>query len=201
MWTRGQVNELWRRSEAVHCLGAPMQRLDGDILLVYLSDHGAKHNWSRAKWLSDVAMLLVRQRVEPWEELFTLARRLDAVASLATAAFLVRSLYGIALAPELNEFVVRERRVPAIAEDAIVAMGMTQEELLATTREQWVLRKLRNQRLRRPALPLAEHLFKQLIHAEDLSRFVLPDSMIWMYYPLRPFFRLWRKFRPFSPSS
>lgn len=196
LWTRVQLEELWRRSEAAQCLGAPMRRLDSDMLLLYLSDHGAKHNWSRLKWLSDVAVLLARPRHRPWEELFDLARTLDATGALAAAASLVHSLYGLSLPPELSGFVRRDGQAQALAAGAMIAMRMTQEELFSATRSQSIMQRLRNQGLRRPALPLAEHVRNRWVHADDLSRFALPDSLLWLHYPLRPFFRFWRQCRP-----
>lgn len=193
LWSRAQVEELWRRSAEGQCLGAPMRLLFGDVLLLYLCDHGAKHHWSRVKWLSDVAMLLARPRVGPWTELFHLAHQLDAAAALAGAALLVRSLYGLVLPPELSEFVRREGRAPTLAAEAMVAMQMTQDELLQATRTQSIMQRLRNQVLRRPALPLVDHVRARWIHAEDLTRFALPDSLLWLYYLLRPVFRFWRR--------
>ncbi len=193
LWTRPQVEELWLRTEETTCLGVPMRRLDGDGLLLYLCDHGAKHKWSRLKWLSDVAMLLARPREQPWEELFAAAKRLDAAVSLAEASLLTQWLYGLKLPEELVTFVRRDSRAPVLAEKSIVAMRLTHEELQTATRREGIVRKFRSQLARRPALPIADYLRRTLIQAEDLARFALPDSLLWLYYPLRPVFWLWRQ--------
>lgn len=196
LWTRAQVEELWLRTEETQCLGARMRRLDGDTLLLYLCDHGAKHNWSRVKWLSDAAMLLARPRAGGWEDLFAEAQRLDAAVSLAEAALLTQWLYGLELPVALAEFVRRDGRAPALARESIVAMRLSHEELLTATRRESLAHKLRHQLARRPALPLVAHLRKGLVHTEDLIRFALPDSLLWLYYPLRPVFWMWRQCRP-----
>jgi hypothetical protein len=196
LWTRAQVEELWRRSEVLTCLGAPMRCPDSDMLLLYLCDHGAKHDWSRVKWLSDVAVLLARPRFRPWQELFDLARQMDVTGVLASSAFLVHSLYGLELPPELDAFVRRDGRVPEFVSGAMAAMRLSQEEVRNAALRQWIVPKLRKQVLRRPGLPLIEHLRKRLIHADDLCRFALPDGLLWLYYPLRPLFWIWRQLRP-----
>lgn len=196
LWTPAQVEDLWLRSEEVACLGATMRRLDSDMLLLYLCDHGAKHDWSRVKWLSDVAVLLARPRLRPWQELFDLARQIGVAGALASSAFLVHSLYGLELSPELDAFVRRDGRVPEFVSSAMAAMRLSQDELRIATRRQWIVPKLRKQYLRRPGLPLIEHLRKRLIHADDLCRFALPDGLLWLHYPLRPLFWMWRQYRP-----
>jgi hypothetical protein len=201
LWTATQVETLWRRSEEAECLGAPVRRLDADMLLLYLCDHGAKHNWARVKWLSDVAMLLARRRERPWEELFALAGELDTAVSLGAAVLLAGEMYGLEVGEALREFAGRDRYSRVVAGESIAAMGMTEEELAGSGRRQGVGDKLRNQILRRPALPLTKHLRARLLHAEDLARFALPDSLLWMHYPLRPFFRFWRQCRPMPGSA
>ena len=80
------MDALWRLSHHAERLGAPLRSLAGDPLLLYLCDHGTRHDWSRVKWLSDVAMLLAHPRQVPWNDLFALARDLDASVPLAVAA-------------------------------------------------------------------------------------------------------------------
>ena len=127
-----------------------------------------------------------------------MAAKMDVTGALAASAFLVHSLYGLELSPELDDFVRRDDRAKALASGAMAALRMTQEELRTATRRQWFVPKLRNQILRRPALPVAEHLRKRLLHADDLRRFALPDRLLWLHYPLRPIFWLWRQCRPLS---
>ncbi len=193
LWTGEQLELLWRRSEAGECLGVPMRRLDGDALLVYLCDHGTKHNWSRVKWLSDVAMLLARGRERPWAELFALAGEMGAGVALAGAALLAEQVYGLALGVELGAFARGCEGGGAVAGEGMAAMCLTEAELRAVERGQWLPRKLRQQMRRRPGVPLVDHLRARLLHAEDLARFALPDSLLWLHYPLRPVFWLWRR--------
>jgi len=113
--------------------------------------------------------------------------------ALAGAALLAERLYGLALGAELGEFARACDGGGAVAREGVATMGLTEAELRAAERGQWLPRKLRHQMRWRPGVPLAEHLRARLVHAEDLARFALPDSLLWLYYPLRPVFWLWRR--------
>lgn len=184
LWTAGQTSELWEQCEIVQWGGVPVRQLRGDALLLYLCDHGAKHRWSRVKWLSDVAMLFAAPRALPASELYALARRWDLEQPLAEAASLVHRLYGIELAPGMPT----DHKA---ANESLAAMLMTRQELLAA-HKQWGLRKLR----RRKALPWYAHVRRLLIQAEDLQLCPLPGAFAWLYYPLRPFLWCWRRSFP-----
>jgi predicted nucleic acid-binding protein len=201
LWTPAQLDELWQQSMESHCFGAPMRMLSGDMLLVYLCDHGTKHRWSRVKWLSDIAMLLTRPRSRPWEELFDLTQRLEATGALSAATLLVHSLYGLPLPPALREFAEQEATAPALVAEARRALQLSHEEPLNTRLEPWFWAKLQSQRLRRPSLRLSAHLSRRLIHAGDLVRFPLPDSLLWLHYLIRPLSWLWRLYRSIQAAE
>ena len=102
LWTAPQVSELWTHSQNTSWMGVNMRQLQGDALLLFLCDHGARHKWSRIKWLSDVAMLLSKPRLSPWSELSETASRFDLERPLAEAVQMVQRLYGIELPHEFR---------------------------------------------------------------------------------------------------
>lgn len=68
----GPVDQIWQRLEPLPLLGATVNGLAAEDLLLLLSMHGAKHGWAALEWLVGLAELL---RVKPaldWPE--TLAR-------------------------------------------------------------------------------------------------------------------------------
>ena len=96
-WTDAQISELWAHCRKTSWMGASIQHLDGDALLLFLCDHGTRHQWSRIKWLSDVAMLLSKPRDSPWSALSEMAAFFDLEHPLAETALLVERWYGIEL--------------------------------------------------------------------------------------------------------
>jgi hypothetical protein len=108
MWTPSQISELWTHFRTTSWMGTSIQHLEGDALLLFLCDHGTKHKWSRIKWLSDVALLLSKNRDSPWNALFEMAARFDLEQALAETARCVESWYGIELSTEFHDFIAKE---------------------------------------------------------------------------------------------
>jgi hypothetical protein len=108
-WTRSQIAELWTNCQNASWMGTTLPLLEGDALLLFLCDHGARHKWSRIKWLGDVAMLFSRPREAPWSALFEMAVRLDLEQPLAEAARLLDRRYGIELPLFFQEFIAKKR--------------------------------------------------------------------------------------------
>jgi hypothetical protein len=78
-------------------MGTSFLNLKNGALLLFLCDRGAKHRWSRIKWLNDVAGLLAQERSFSWENILALADRFDLSLALAQADMLVHWLYGVPL--------------------------------------------------------------------------------------------------------
>lgn len=108
MWTPPQISELWTHGRTTFWMGTGIQHLEGDALLLFLCDHGTKHQWSRIKWLSDVAMLLSKPRDSPWSALFEMAARFDLEQALVETAGRVESWYGMELSMEFHDFIQKE---------------------------------------------------------------------------------------------
>ena len=197
LWTATQTGDLWEHCHSKVWSGTSIQCLQGDALLLFLCDHGAKHRWSRLKWLSDVATLLAKPRLAPWSELLALAKRWDLEEPLAEAGWLLRCLYGIELPTELMGGDIASAKH---ASESIAAMLMTREELVLAETQSGPWRNLRFLRRRRRALPWRTHLWNLLIQADDLQQYPLPAAMVWLYYPLRPLLWFWRRYGRTSPA-
>jgi hypothetical protein len=164
-------------------MGVSFLILKDDALLLYLCDHGSKHQWGRIKWLGDVAALLAQERSFCWENLLALADQLDLSRPAAQAGMLVHWLYGISLPEPLVELIMRQKRASDLACEAVKVMLRSRQGLSALhegLNDGMSLVRLRER------LPRSVSLRSCLISTHEFKECPLPDGLFWLYYPLRP---------------
>lgn len=76
---------------------------------IYLCFHAAKHNWSRLRWLMDIALFLRVKNLE-WPSLIDRARHFGLETPVWEAAILMRDLLALSLPSELAIPAAVERR-------------------------------------------------------------------------------------------
>jgi Uncharacterised nucleotidyltransferase len=182
-WRAEHVAELWNHCEPTSWIGTSFLNLKDDALLLFLCDHGAKHRWSRIKWLSDVAGLLAQERSFSWENILALADRFDLSLALAQAGMLVHWLYGVPLPQPLLVLVANEKRSVSLAAQAIDAMLLSEKEQFALpVRFKNAVHPIRI----RERLPGHVSLRYCWLSTDEFKECPLPDSLFWLYFPLRP---------------
>jgi len=183
LWDADHVAELWNHCQTRNWMGASFLTLKDDALLLFLCDHGSKHQWRRIKWLGDVAALLAQDRSFSWENLLLLASRFDLSRSLAQAGLLVHWLYGIPLPEPLVDLITKQKPASGLAANAVAAMLLGEEGQFALPV------RLKNgafpARLRE-RLPWSVSLRSCLISTDEFQDCPLPDKLFWLYFPLRP---------------
>jgi hypothetical protein len=103
--------------------GAAVRTLAPDDLFAYLCVHGARHCWSRLKWVADLNALLVSSNTDI-EHFYRHAQKIGAGLCAAQALLLCRRLLGLKLPPTLLAELKadkRHRKLVAIAMDALAA--------------------------------------------------------------------------------
>ena len=83
---------LWSPAHSVRIAGREVPCSEPEPLLLYLCVHGAKHMWSRAQWIWDVARLVEITPEMNWDHVLGLADRMGCVRVL---------LFGLLLAERL----------------------------------------------------------------------------------------------------
>lgn len=194
LWTPEQASGLWNNCLSVDWMGVRVNCPDDDALLLYLCDHGAGHKWFRIKWLSDVAMMLSQDRPDGWDNLLAMADRLDLRRTLAQTALLVHWLYEITLPGPLQRLIELEEVAVKLGITAISAMLASSEDHLTAGRRFGNMRRAWYFLRLKPSLPYGMVLKGILICPPDFKEFRLPNSLFWLYIPLRPVFWFWRNF-------
>jgi hypothetical protein len=190
-WDAPRIDWLWRHSQSRPGPGGAVRELDEPALLLLVVDHGARHKWFCLKWLADAAVLFARTTEAGSVPLIEAAGQLDLVRPLAQAALLVHRLYGLGLARPWLELIRREPIVQRLAGEALQALlGSERDHFRGQAGWRWLRnrRYARNLRCRAGRPPQARHLLR----ARDFDQVRLPDSLFWLYYPLRPLLWLCR---------
>jgi Uncharacterised nucleotidyltransferase len=193
LWLPANVSELWDHNQQTNWMGTTFRVLDDDAVLLVLCSHGAGHRWSRLKWLSDVAPLLEQERSGEWNDLFAMAARFDLELALGQAAMLAHWLFGTRLADPLGALARREKSSGDLACRALQVV-LADKKRLVTQERYGILTSLRYALRLRRNLPLHVYMRKVWISSAYFSDFPLPDSMFWLYYPLRPWLWLWNQY-------
>ncbi|MBL0225859.1 MAG: nucleotidyltransferase family protein [Geobacteraceae bacterium] len=192
LWTEEQTALLWECCQSVDWMGGGFKVWDDDSLILFLSYHGAHHEWSMLKWLSDIAVLFSEDRPNGWGPLVALAGQLRMRRVLAQTVLLANWVYGISLPGELRTLIAEETSAVSLAEKALGSLLQSARERSTAGKRldglahAWYLAKL--------GLPLAGITKSMLIKYSDFKVLTLPDRLFWLYVPLRPVFWLWRNF-------
>jgi len=183
LWKTEHLAELWNHRQAKTWMGVSFLILKDDALLLFLCDHGARHQWRRIKWLGEVAALLAREQTFSWQDLLALADRFDLSRPLAQAGVLVHWLYGTPLPQPMVELIIRQKPAGGLAGKAVQAMLLSEQGQFALPvrlKSGVSLARLRERLPRRVALRSC------LISTDEFKECPLPDGLFWLYFPLRP---------------
>ena len=177
---------LWNCTKRVHWQGVSLPCLDENALLLMLCLHGGIHYWCCLKWLSDVARLLTMENSKDWTRLLAMADRLALKRPLAQGALLSHWIYDIEPPIELCNLIKKEK---AAMELSVKALTVMQEKMIETQVPMYQLRLIWHIKKLQPSSSLIKLIKSLLMSPEDCKTLPLPDSLFWLYYPLRPF--LW----------
>lgn len=208
--------ELWERRSQKKLLGQTVCCLGELDNLSYLICHAAGHGYMRMRWLFDLYVLLRRPDVN-WKALYEdMVRKGIQGMLLETLILLYRCPRFVMPALENSLFSIGRENGQvklsykedlqadyeygaALAEAVWPMLLMTDEERQASTlgRRYGAL------------LPVAgkkQSCFEVLVSffqpsAFELGRFDFPDSLYFLYYVVRPFYRLWRMTPFYHPKA
>ncbi len=182
---------LWESKRISALTGGPVYSLGTEMLFIFLVMHGARHGWSRLRWLMDIHQLVTHQSIH-WPKLIRLLRTYHYTHVAGQALLLASSLLGTEI-PETMLSYVHKNRPRKLAQGAVFYL----QEMV---------------RLHSPPLPKhvsvyhKKHLFalmswqQKLLfllsflypYPEDADVLPLPDKWHFLYFPLRPVLWVWR---------
>ncbi|MDD9266534.1 nucleotidyltransferase family protein [Paenibacillus sp. GCM10023248] len=192
-------DDLWERKRISTITSNPVYYLGREDLFLFLAAHGARHGWSRLRWLADMDRIILQEL--DFALLYRLLKKYDKLHIGAQALILAKGIFHTPLTTELRSLTAA-KRANRLAYDAL-----------------FYIRQMIN--LHTPPLPEyvsmyhKRHLFSLMStqqkvlfvlsflypYPEDAETLALPKQLQFLYFPLRPFLWLWRKTRKHNLSQ
>jgi Uncharacterised nucleotidyltransferase len=200
VWYSPQETEQhWARSRTSELLGSSCRAMSHADLAIYLCNHGGRHRWFRAKWLGDLACMHCNGQVD-WPEVLADARTVGQERPVLLGLQLLSEGYDLAF-PNIVETLRKTLPYP-LARKAVRDLTAPGEpaELNALAAFKDRVRNSRYNRLLWPHRSWWKNLDSFIYSHHDFRVLRLPDSLFWLYIPLRPFLWLWRCMRRRNPT-
>jgi hypothetical protein len=184
---------LWERRRTMMIGGRPVDLPGLEDLFLFLAQHGARHGWSRLRWLLDIdrmARLPLR-----WDWITTEMRRLHCTHIGGQALQLASGLLGTPI-PAGAEQAANHPRSRWLVVEALFYIGRVinlHSPPLPADVARYHSRHLLNLMTARQRL-LFRLSWLHPYHA-DAEALPLPKALHFLYYPLRPVIWMWRKMR------
>ncbi len=119
-----ESDELWGSAVRIECAGGDISVLSPPHLLLFLCAHGTKHEWSRLRWICDVAQLLQNLDAGDAREVVALARLTRTRRILAVGLRLAHRILGADLSLFPAGDLVREEDSEVIVADVEQHLGL-----------------------------------------------------------------------------
>ncbi|MEH6908280.1 nucleotidyltransferase domain-containing protein [Neobacillus drentensis] len=186
-------DELWERKRVSSLTNYPVYYLGREDLFLFLVSHGARHGWSRLRWLTDINEIL-KQEMD-WAELIKILKKYQYLQIGGQALILASQLLNSKL-PEDSRPLVLKNTPKKLAQEAIFYFNrMVNLHSFPIPVDVAVYHK--------------HHLFslmssKQKVffilsflypYPEDAEILPLPKQVHFLYFPLRPFLWIWKKLK------
>mgnify|MGYP003893898373 CR=1 FL=1 len=184
---------LWGRRRTMMLGGRPVDLPGLEDTFLYLASHGARHGWSRLRWLLDIDRI-ARQPIR-WDQAAADARRLECGHICGQSLRLAAGLLGTPI-PDGAGMLADHPRAHELAEEALFYIGRVvnlHSPPLPPEVARYHSRHLLNLMTSRQRL-LFRISWLHPYHA-DAEALPLPKTLHFLYFPLRPVLWAWRKAR------
>lgn len=182
--TPEEANERWARSTPALWQGQSIRVMLPADRTLYLCCHGSQHLWFRAKWLGDLARAHTLGILD-WDATWVHARIAGHERVVLSALGLLQSLFGLPV-PSFTPS-LRDSPTQQLVYMPLRALQNPREPLLqvgpAKFRQR--MRLTRYLRLLWPRHLRRETLSDVFYARQDFQAVPLPDSLFWLYKPLR----------------
>lgn len=185
--------ELWRRKRKSTLVSNPVYVLGKEDLFIFLCSHGARHGWSRLRWLVDVNKMIDQEL--NWLEINQLLNKYQSGHIVGQALILSNGLLNSTISEEMKIW-TNKKYARRLAQDAL--FYLKQMINLHTPPIPEEISKYHSRHLyslmskRQRFLFILSYLYPYPIDAKTLP---LPKYLHFLYFPLRPLLCTWRRVR------
>lgn len=190
--------DLWERKRKSLSSNSPIYFLGREDLFLFLISHGARHGWSRLRWLLDIDRM-IEQGID-WQEIHSIEKKHDNFHVIGQSIILSSQLLKTKITLDMMRFIV-DNRSKSLAQGALFYMKhrvnlhndpLPKDVSLYHGRYLYALMS-RKQKV----LFILSYLYPFYIDTVTLP---LPKKLHFLYFILRPFLCFWRKARKLEPS-
>lgn len=183
--------ELWERSSTVSFAGHNIHLLGKEDLFLFLITHGARHGWSRLRWLVDIHKLINRKM--DWKSLILKLKKYDYIKVGGQSIILTNQLLGTSIDEDVSIELINNRS-HKLANEAVyyleTMINLHSESLpeeISNFHKKHMFHLLS---FRQKFLFILSFLYP---YPEDVEVLPLPKKLYFLYFPLRPFLWTWRR--------
>lgn len=186
-------DELWERRRRSTLTSSAVYLLGKEDLFFYLVSHGARHGWSRLRWLADIDRI-VKQSLN-WDKISRLMRQYNGLHVGGQALILAAQLLDTSLIKEMKPL-LEPKHSKKLAQDTMFYFNeminlhtLPLPQHISQYHERYLF----------SLMPLPNKILFVLSflypYPEDAKTLPLPKALHFLYFPLRPFLWVWRKTR------
>lgn len=185
-------DQLWKHKRMSELLKEPLYILGREDLFFFLVTHGARHGWSRLRWLCDIQQMLKADL--NWREVMKKMKKYHVEKVGGQAFLLAEGLLDSQLPKYANR--ITDNKSMKLAQEAIFYLENMVN--LHTDPVPKYVSKYHGRHLfsmmspQQKCLSLISWLFP---YPEDAETLPLPKVLHFLYFPLRPILWVWRKIR------
>jgi hypothetical protein len=184
--------ELWERKVRSSLTSEPIYFLGEEDLFLFLTSHGARHAWSRLRWLVDIDRL-VRKGLR-WEIICFLLKKHQNLHIAGQSLLLASELLQTPLT-QSKKFLTFNRHAFQIARQSI--FFIKEKADLFPTPPKYLAGRLNRYFISLMPLSQKYKYYISILHptSYDAEMLPLPKSLHFIYFPLRPFLWFWRQMK------
>lgn len=185
--------QLWERKRKSSLINRPIYYLGREDLFLFLVTHGARHGWSRLRWLLDIKKL-ISQPID-WVKLTALLKKHQYLHLGSLAVFLCVRLFSIPLQEGMKPL-LHSRKGEWLVQDTMFyiqrMINLHSEPLTAEVSSYHKKYLFSLLTAKQKGLFIASFLYP---YPEDAQTLRLPKPIHFLYFPLRPVLWAVRKHR------
>lgn len=183
--------DLWKRKRQFVLKDKPIHYLGEEDLFLFLVTHGARHGWSRLRWLMDIHKILDKEL--DWEGIKKNLHSFQSAKLAGQSLILSNSLFNTEIPNEVKDLTSKRQSIQ-LAQDAVFyleRMVSLHNEPVPIEISKFHARHLFSlMSIQQKVLHLLSILHPFYTDAEILP---LPKKLHFLYFPLRPFLLLWKR--------
>ena len=176
------LEDFWRKRQAVPVNGNAIPAFSTENLLYYLCIHGSKHLWERIEWIKDIDLLLRGNEVD-WRDILRRSKDTGFEKMVYLGLLLSTSLFDTPLPQNIQKHIAQYQQLNALSEFVFESWRMPKSTFAKTSA---MLKLFPGPKER--MIYLHKIILKPSFN--EYWALDLPKGFYWGYYLLRPYLLL-----------